>query len=249
MKFMLYRHIRYVRTENKQFMTIRTSQTDHFISATNALFNHPQARGHAFQSIIRILNNELGSDVHMLWAASKDFGASGIRYGVLYSQNELLMEGLASLSTFTCVSGPIQYLMAELLTDDQFVDNFLEESRDRLIHSYNICTSKLEEMVLPFVPAEAGMFVYVDFSSLLPEKTFEWEEKLSDLMFQVHVVLTPGESQHDNAPGMFRICYAWVPPEVLEIAMERLSRLVAKLRRMDWDDLNGRALNSVISVI
>lgn len=137
--------------------------------------------------------------------------------------------------------------MSEVLTDDTFVDEFLEESRERLLHSYNICISKLEEMVLPFVPAEAAMFVYVDFSSLLPEKTFAWEEKLSELMFrQVHVVLTPGSSQHDTTPGMFRICYAWVPPDVLEIAMERLSRLVAKLRRMDWDDLSGRALESVL---
>jgi aspartate/methionine/tyrosine aminotransferase len=205
-----------------------------------------QRQGHAFQSIIQILNNELGSDVHMVWAVSKDFGSSGLRYGVLYTQNDLLLEALASVSSFTCVSGPIQYLVSELLTDDQFVDNFLEESRERLVYSYAICTRKLEEMVLPFIPAEAGMFVYVDFSSLLPEKTFEWEEKLSEIMFQVRVVLTPGEGQHDTTPGMFRICYAWVSPETLEIAMERLSRLVAKLRRMDWDDINGRALSTVL---
>ena len=182
----------------------------------------------------------------MVWAVSKDFGCSGLRYGLLYSQNTLLLDALGSMATFTAVSGPIQYLVSELLTDDTFVDNFLDESRDRLVHSYSICTQKLEEMVLPYVPAEAGMFVYVDFSSLLPQKTAEWEEKLSDLMFQIRVVLTPGESQHDHAPGMFRICYAWVSPEVLEIAMERLSRLVAKLRRMDWNDLNGRALVSVL---
>lgn len=156
------------------------------------------------------------------------------------------MKALESTCAFTCVSGPIQYLVSELLTDDLFLDNFLNESRQLLVHSYTICTRKLEEMVLPFIPAEAGMFVYVDFSSLLPEKSFEWEEKLSQLMFEVRVVLTPGESQRDTTPGTFRICYAWVPPETLMIAMERLSRLVAKLRRMDWDDLNGRALSSVL---
>lgn len=177
---------------------------------------------------------------------SKDFGASGLRYGVLYSQNELMLEGLATLSTFSGVSGPIQYLVSEILTDDVFVDSFLEESRQRLVNSYQICTNKLEEMVLPFVPAEAAMFVYVDFSPLLPQKTFAYERKLSELMFEVRVVLTPGESQNDTTPGMFRICYAWVEPETLEIAMERLSRLVAKVRRLDWDDLDERALSSVL---
>jgi aspartate/methionine/tyrosine aminotransferase len=211
-----------------------------------AFLIHVQREGHGFQSIIRALDNQLGTDVHMVWAASKDIGSSGMRYGVLYSQNELLLKALASPAVFSCVSGPIQYLVSELLTDDVFVDNFLDESRRRLLYNYNICTRKLEEMVLPFIPAEAGIFVYVDFSSLLPEPTFEWEEKLSELMFQVRVVLTPGESQRDTTPGMFRICYAWVTPEVLEIAMERLSKLVAKLRRMEWVDINDRALSNIL---
>lgn len=183
----------------------------------------------------------------MIWAVSKDFGGSGLRVGVVYSQNERLMDGLAQLGNFTCCSGPIQYLVSELLTDDQFVDSFLDESRNRLLYSYHVCIAKLEEMVVPYVPAAAGMFVYVDFSSLLPERTFEWEEKLGKLMFDyARVVLTPGESQRDARPGWFRICYAWVSVDVLKIAMERLSRLVAKIRRMDWDDLNERTLLGVV---
>ena len=63
---------------------------------------------HTFESVISILDNELGTDIHVLWAISKDFGASGLRCGLIYTQNEVLMEGLATLSIFTCVSGPIQ---------------------------------------------------------------------------------------------------------------------------------------------
>ena len=75
----------------------------------------------------------------------------------------------------------------------------------------------------------------------------EWEAKLSQLINDyAHIVLTPGESQRDRSPGMFRICYAWVSLDVLEIGMERLSRLVAKVRRMDWADLNEFTLRSVI---
>ena len=200
-----------------------------------------------FESIIRILNNDLRTDVHFLWALSKDFGGSGLRVGIVYSQNEIFIEGLATVNIFSCVSGPIQYMISEILTDDQFIDSFLEESRNRLVYSYQICAAKLEEMVVPYVHAEAGMFVYIDLSSLLPEKTFEGEERLSDVMFKyARVVLTPGESQRDKKPGMFRICYAWVSVEILQIAMERLSRLVAKIRRMDWDDLNERSLAGIL---
>lgn len=211
-----------------------------------ALSTH-RKRGHGFESVIKVLNNDMGNDVHMLWAVSKDFGGSGLRLGIVYSQNEIMMEGLANVSIFTCVSGPIQYLLAEVMTDDQFMETFLDEARNRILYSYRICTAKLEEMVIPYYPAEAGIFVYVDFSNLLPEKTFEWEEKLSNLMFEyARVVLTPGESQRETKPGMFRICYAWVSVEVLVIAMERLSRLVAKIRRMDWDDLNERSLAGIL---
>jgi len=197
--------------------------------------------------VLKILNNNLSDDVHMLWAVSKDMGASGLRVGIVYSQNERFIEGLSTVNIFSCVSGPVQYLVADLLTDDHFINNFLNESRNRIVYSYNICVRKLEEMVIPYIPAEAGIFVYVDFSSLLPEKTFEWEERLSNLMFDyARVVLTPGESQRDSKPGWYRICFAWVSVDVLLIGMERLSRLVAKIRRMDWDDLNERSLAGII---
>lgn len=204
---------------------------------------------HEFHSILRVLNNDLKDDVHMVWAISKDFGASGVRFGIVYTQNEVLLEGLANTCVITCVSGPIQYLIAELLTDDDYVNGFLAESSRRLQHSYEICTRKLEEMVLPFVPAQAGIFVYVDFSGVMPAKTFDNEKQLTELMFKyARVVLTPGESQRDDSPGMFRICYSYVEPEVLEIGLERLSRFVAKLRRIDWNDLGDRAFANVLEV-
>ena len=141
----------------------------------------------------------------------------------------------------------MQVITADLLTDDAFVDSFLATAQDRLRHSYRICVEKLEEMVVPFIPADAGLFVYVDFSSLLPEKTFEGEARFSEAMMKyARVVLTPGQSQFEKTPGMYRICFAWVAPEVLRVAMERLSKLVAKIRRMDWTDLNDTTMQTVL---
>ena len=75
----------------------------------------------------------------------------------------------------------------------------------------------------------------------------EGERRLSQLLIDhARLVLTPGESQRDGTPGMFRLCYAWVTPEVLEIGMERLGRIVAKIRRMDWSDLNESTLSGVL---
>jgi aspartate/methionine/tyrosine aminotransferase len=211
-----------------------------------ALSTHKK-NDNSFHSVIRVLDNKLGDDVHFIWSISKDFGASGLRVGFVYSQNSMFIQGLANLNIFSGVGHPMQMVVSELLTDDDFVDMYLDASRERLRESYLICVEKLEEMVLPFVPAEAGMFVYVDFSSLLPEKTMEWEAKLSELLIDHgRLILTPGESQRERMPGMFRICYAWVSQEVLRIGMERMSRIVAKIRRMDWSDLNDTTLSGVI---
>ena len=197
--------------------------------------------------MIRILDNNLGNDVHFLWAVSKDFGSSGLRIGVVYTQNKQFLEALGNLNIFSGVSQPIQVIIAELLTDDAFVDSFLEEASRRLRLSYEICVNKLEEMVIPYIPADAGLFVYCDLSSLLPFKTFEGEAMLCALITDyARVVLTPGESQREQTPGMFRLCYAWVSPEVLIIAMERLSKLVSKIRKMDWGDMNESTLSGVL---
>lgn len=216
------------------------------VDEIHALATH-QKYGHGFESIIKVLKNQMESDVHFVWSLSKDFGASGLRVGIVYTQNEIFLEGLANLNIFGSVSNPIQMVVSELLTDDAFVDFYLDECRKRLLKSYCICTQKLEECVLPFVAAAAGQFVYADFSSLLPEKTMEWEHRLSCLLIDhARLILTPGNSQRERRPGMFRICYAWVSPSTLEIGMERLGRLVAKIRRMDWTDLNHSTLSGVI---
>lgn len=196
-------------------------------------------QGGNFQSIISVLNNHLENNVHFLWGISKDFGATGFRFAILYTQNEQLLRTLANLNIFAGVPNPMQMIVSEILLDDMFVDAFLEQSRCHLVSSYSICVHKLEEMVIPFVPAEAGLFVYVDFSSLLPEQTIDGESKFASLIQRVaRVVMTPGQSQKDSKPGMFRLCYAWVSPEVLSIAMERLSYVVLQIRRnMSWDDL------------
>ena len=211
--------------------------------------SEPKINQSSFQSVIEVLNNQLGDDVHFLWGLSKDFGASGFRVGVLYTQNRKLLEALANLNKFSGVSQPMQMVVAELLTDDLFVDKFLEESRMMLMISYDVCKNKLEEMVVPYIPAKAGSFVYADFSSILPEQTFNGEAQFSRLVEDVaRVVMTPGHSQRDSKPGMFRICYAWVSLEVLKIAMERLSYLVLVIRRTGWNDLSPNSMKDVLKI-
>eukprot|EP00804_Cyclotella_cryptica_P009538 CCRYP_006231-RA/>CCRYP_006231-RA protein AED:0.34 eAED:0.34 QI:66/1/1/1/0.6/0.5/6/2038/501 len=203
--------------------------------------------GSGFESVVRILKNDLGNDVHHLWALSKDFGASGFRIGTLYTQNNHLLSSLANLNIFTSVSHPMQMILSEVLTDDNFIYQFLDNAREKIRYSYYFCTKRLDEMVIPYVNAKAGIFVYADFSALLPSQTPEGEAQFASLLLDAaHIIMTPGQSQKDLKPGMFRICYCFVSLDVLEIAMNRLDRLVGKIRRWHWDNLNSDSLTDIL---
>ncbi len=185
--------------------------------------------------------------MHHIWALSKDFGASGFRIATLYSKNQRLLSSIANLNIFSGVSQPMQLVLQDVLKDDHFIYGFLESSRQRIRFSYELCIARLDEMVIPYVPAKAGIFVYADFSSLLPELTASGEAQFSSLLMDVaRVIMTPGQAQHDRKPGMFRICYAFVTPDVLEIALMRLDKIVAKIRRWHWDNLNAETLTDIL---
>uniref|UniRef100_A0A7S1C0P6 Aminotransferase class I/classII large domain-containing protein n=1 Tax=Corethron hystrix TaxID=216773 RepID=A0A7S1C0P6_9STRA len=208
-------------------------------------------KNNAFESILKILDNDLRDDVHMIWALSKDFGASGFRAAFLCTQNVGLLNALGNLNIFTCVSHPIQLVTSDIFNDDLFVDSYLEEARLLTVKSKAICERKLDQMIIPYVKSEAGIFIYADFSAILPQPvTFSDEGRFSEILQNIaHVVMTPGSSQRETRPGMFRICYAWVSEEVLEIAMERISYIVFKIRKLGtryrWDDISEKYLSEV----
>jgi aspartate/methionine/tyrosine aminotransferase len=115
------------------------------------------------------------------------------------------------------------------------VDSFLDISRKKLRASYDVVTKYLDSMNIPYIEASAGIFVYCDFSSLLPENSFYGEAQFSAFLVDVaRVVMTPGQSQHDPRPGFFRICYAAITPDALTIAMQRISSIAAHVKLHGW---------------
>ncbi|XP_043938093.1 1-aminocyclopropane-1-carboxylate synthase-like protein 1 [Protopterus annectens] len=54
---------------------------------------------------------------HVMWALSKDFAASGIRVGSLYTENQDVLSAVAQLAFLHGVPGPTQHKVAQLLRD------------------------------------------------------------------------------------------------------------------------------------
>jgi hypothetical protein len=54
------------------------------------------------------LQPALGPYRHVLWGLSKDWGVSGFRVGVAWTQNQPLYDALCNAAVFTSVPGPVQ---------------------------------------------------------------------------------------------------------------------------------------------
>lgn len=173
----------------------------------------------------------LGPLVHVIWGMSKDFGASGLRVGALYSENQEIATALGNLGYFSTMGNTLQGRVAAVLEDVEWCKEYLAASHESLKRSYDTLWRALGAAGIPSTPASAGLFAWIDLRELLDEPTAEAEAALQKRLFdECRLLLTPGLSCHAAEPGHFRCCFAWMPPASLEAGIRRLGDFVAKRR-------------------
>ncbi|KAG2263662.1 hypothetical protein Bca52824_070741 [Brassica carinata] len=118
--------------------------------------------------------------------------------------------GCDKMSSFGLVSSQTQYLLSALLSDKKFTGTYLNENQKRLKIRQNQLVSGLEA---------AG--------HLLDTNTFEAELELwKKIVYEVKLNISPGSSCHCTEPGWFRVCFANMSEETLDLAMQRLKEYV-----------------------
>lgn len=183
-----------------------------------------------FVSIVSLLQNVLGDHVHWLWSFSKDFGGSGLRAGVLYTQNRSLLKAASATNDAMMMSNLTQLAFQSIIDDDEFVKHYLRTNSERLFSSYSLLQSTLLSLNVHVLPAQGAIFAFADFSLYLDENSYEGERKLFDHFRKHGVILTPGESCRCPCPGYFRICYAFVQEEGLKEGLRRLATALEAIR-------------------
>jgi len=169
----------------------------------------------------------LGDHVHIVWAFSKDFGSSGLRCGVLITENEDLMASVDALAYWSVVSGDTQHILGEMISDTEWVDDYLAMMRTGLSDSYAAVTSALDEVGIGYVPAEGAYFFLCDLRGYLDEETFEAEDALwRRILDEANVNLTPGSVCRNKEPGFLRLCFATEPKETVVTAVRRLGQVL-----------------------
>jgi aspartate/methionine/tyrosine aminotransferase len=69
---------------------------------------HTAAASSSFVSVGSLCQGKLGNYKHVLWGMSKDFGMSGLRFGLVYTQNKVLYDAMSNVAAFNSIPGPVQ---------------------------------------------------------------------------------------------------------------------------------------------
>ncbi|THG05715.1 hypothetical protein TEA_021123 [Camellia sinensis var. sinensis] len=158
--------------------------------------------------------------IHIVYSLSKDMGFPGFRVGIVYSYNDEVVSCARKMSSFGLVSSQTQYLLAATLSDDDFVGRFLDESSRRLECRHKIFTEGLKEMGIDCLNYNAGLFCWMDLRPLLKEPTIDAEMMLCRVIINdVKLNVSPGSSFHCTEAGWFRVCFANMDDDTVEIAL------------------------------
>ncbi|KAI1904023.1 hypothetical protein AGOR_G00001420 [Albula goreensis] len=169
---------------------------------------------------------------HVLWGISKDFALSGLRMGVVYSQNREFVAALDQVGSFHGVSGTNQHQVAQLLRDRDWISGeFLPQNHARLRAAHRYVTGELKDMGIPYLHSQACFYVWADFRKVLPEQSFEAERKLWRRFLKHRILISCGAAFSCATPGWFRIVFT--DQELrLQLGMQRLRKA---LEEVGWE--------------
>ncbi|ETN37243.1 uncharacterized protein HMPREF1541_08233 [Cyphellophora europaea CBS 101466] len=171
--------------------------------------------------------------VHVLWGTSKDFGANGLRLGCLISQsNPALHEALTSVALMSSVSSIADHVVANLLEDDGFANNYIATNQQRLSQSYSHVIDFLRGHDLEYTPgSNAGFFVWVNLGAAYLQKhpdrrgKRDLTEEVMDALLEQKLYLASGILFGSETPGIFRIVFSH-PSDYIGEALERMWRAI-----------------------
>ncbi|KAK3192333.1 hypothetical protein K4F52_001546 [Lecanicillium sp. MT-2017a] len=190
--------------------------------------------------------------VHVLWGMSKDFGANGIRLGVIISQNSPeLLGSLQPVSLFSSVSSLTEHVTARMLGDDEWVDAYVAENRRQLGERYEHVASWATRNGIEYAPgANAGFFLWVNLGAVYkknhPDFTGDLDPVVYNKLLDEKIYLAPGFRFGSEQPGWFRIVFT-VDFEYLEEGLRRIIATVGSSKMTNGTLTNGTLTNGTLT--
>ncbi|KAH9496495.1 hypothetical protein Btru_043185 [Bulinus truncatus] len=182
-----------------------------------------------FTSVLSIPHPD-PSMVHVIWGCSKDFGLAGYTFAIVYTKNNCVLDYCISSTAFTTASSVVQHRLKEILYDTEWLSEvFLPTKHQRMVERYQATCKMLTENGVKVRPSGATLFIWMDLTKFLSEKTFEAENALFLKFLAEKVFIQPGKVMHNREPGMFRIVFT-LDEKVNNEGMSRLLKVINSLR-------------------
>ncbi|MBC6994583.1 aminotransferase class I/II-fold pyridoxal phosphate-dependent enzyme [Neolewinella lacunae] len=183
-----------------------------------------------FTSFLSTLESRKSPYLHWWYSFSKDFGISGLRMGLLYTHNAVLLKSWANFGAPSVSSNYPQWLLSELLDDTEWVTAFVTRNATRLTESYAAVVTTLRAHGIPYAPAVGSLFVWLDLSSRLEEDSDAAELALwQEVYDQTGILLTSPVGMGNPSRGWYRMVYSCVPLADLKVAMQRLGQWLGEV--------------------
>lgn len=180
-------------------------------------------RAMPFRSFASIMGERKSDYLHLIYALSKDFAISGMRFGLIHSLNEAFIQGLGNVNIPQMVSNLTQWLVGELFKKEDFIAAYITENSRKITDSYLTVVRMLRRLGIPYTPSRGSLFIWADFSTFLQENSSAAEEKLwMDIFKDTQILFTPGVGFGHHKKGLYRIVHTAVPTSHLQVAMDRL---------------------------
>ncbi|ETI26568.1 hypothetical protein G647_03346 [Cladophialophora carrionii CBS 160.54] len=176
--------------------------------------------------------------VHVLWGMSKDFGANGLRVGYVISQhNEAFHRALLEVAIYSYASSAAEHIAANMLENDDWVDDFIRENQERLADTFSFVVDFLNKHKIPYAPgANAAFFIWLDLGRAYldrhPERgaaevTDAMADEIMQSLMSSKVFLGSGSYFGAETPGLFRIVFTH-PRPYLEEALRRIASAIGE---------------------
>jgi DNA-binding transcriptional MocR family regulator len=114
--------------------------------------------------------------------------------------------------------------LSTILNHPTFFTTFRARNHKLLSDRYSLCTSILKAYSIPYMPSNAGFFLWADLSQYLhsqPGDTpLQREQSLNELLFNGGVHMATSEAFSGEDSGWFRITFS-VDEKLLKLGLNR----------------------------
>ncbi|KAL0924060.1 hypothetical protein M5K25_004865 [Dendrobium thyrsiflorum] len=181
--------------------------------------------------LVETRRHETCEGIHIVYSLSKDLGLPGFRVGTIYSYNNRVVTTARRMSSFSLVSSQTQKMLASMLSDEEFTANYIRTNRERLRKRHSYIVEGLKDAGIECLKGNAGLFCWMNLTQMLEEKSMEGELRLWKMILnEVKLNVSPGSSCYCVEPGWFRVCFANMTEETLDVALRRLKVFVEKIK-------------------